>query len=307
MGEYIDGLVSVVIPTYKRTDKLERALDSVLSQTYKEIELLLVNDNVPDDEYSVALIERVKKYESDQRFHLLLQEKHINGAVARNYAIKRAKGEYIAFLDDDDWWEPTKLEKQVAILSQLDESWGGASCLITQYDAEGNIIGKTRKYREGYIYKDVIFMTTDVATGTLLLRHAALDKAGYFDEALLRYQDVQLLTQFTFNYKLKLVEECLHNADCSDAQNRLVDEEKLVKASQAYFESTSFIINNLSSSEKKCAQIIREVIIGYVLLRNRRYFRGIKYCASLFVSPKACYKVAQIFRRKLKEKKYGQD
>lgn len=304
MGEYIEGLVSVVIPTYKRTDKLERALDSVLSQTYKEIELLLVNDNVPDDEYSVALIERVKKYESDQRFHLLLQERHINGAVARNYAIKRAKGEYIAFLDDDDWWEPTKLEKQVAILSQLDESWGGASCLITQYDAEGNIIGKTRKYREGYIYKDVIFMTTDVATGTLLLRHEALDKAGYFDEALIRSQDIQLLTNFTYKYKLKLVDEHLHCADCSDAQNRIVDEKKFLSVFDAYFNSVSIVMNSLKRSEFVCAKCIREFLLSFVLLRNKQFKKGAYYIFRGLRSPLAVVKTTAIYMRKRNERKF---
>ena len=302
MEKYIKGLVSVVIPTYKRTDKLERAIDSVLSQSYKNLELLLVNDNVPGDEYTEALKEKVRKYESDPRFHLLMQDKHINGAVARNFAIRRAQGEYIAFLDDDDWWEPTKIEKQVKVLSELDSSWGGTSCLITQYDAEGRIIGKTRKYREGKIYKDVIFMTTDVATGTLLLRHTALDDAGYFDESLLRYQDVQLLTQFTYYFKLKLVEECLHNADCSDAQNRLIDENKLNNATNAYFKSTSSVINKLTLQERRCAIYIRKLLIGYVLLHHKQYFRGIKYCSSVVLSPMACSKAIQIFKRKQKEK-----
>lgn len=124
MKVYEKGLVSVIIPTYKRTDKLDRAIKSVLGQSYKNIELLLVNDNVPGDEYTLALMEKVNAYQNDSRFQLLLQEKHINGAVARNFAIKQAKGEYIAFLDDDDWWKENKLAEQVKELSSLDENWG---------------------------------------------------------------------------------------------------------------------------------------------------------------------------------------
>ena len=102
MNEYIAGLVSVVMPTYKRSEMLSRAIDSVLAQTYTNIELLLVNDNEPGDEFTKDLQQRVAVYSTDSRFKLILQEKHVNGAVARNVGIRQAKGEYIAFLDDDD-------------------------------------------------------------------------------------------------------------------------------------------------------------------------------------------------------------
>ena len=110
MEKYIDGLVSVVMPTYKRSEKLFRAIDSVLNQSYRNLELLLVNDNDPNDDNTKLLKKRVEKYKNDPRFHLILQERHINGAVARNVGINNAKGEYIAFLDDDDWWEVDKIK-----------------------------------------------------------------------------------------------------------------------------------------------------------------------------------------------------
>ena len=122
--KYVEGLVSVIMPTYKRSEKLLRAIDSVLNQTYKNLELLLVNDNEPFDEYTELLKKRVEKYSNDERFHLILQDKHINGAVARNVGIRQARGQYIAFLDDDDWWELNKLEEQVKELKSLDDSWG---------------------------------------------------------------------------------------------------------------------------------------------------------------------------------------
>ena len=301
---YKKGLVSVIIPTYRRTDKLERAIESVLSQTYQDIELLLVNDNIPNDEYSIQLIKKVDKYKKDNRFHLLLQDKHINGAVARNFAIKQAVGEYVAFLDDDDWWEPSKIEKQVNALSQLDDSWGGTSCLITQYDANECVIGKTRKYQEGAIYKDVIFMTTDVATGTLLLRHDSLDKAGYFDEKLVRSQDIQLLTRFTYKYKLKLVLEHLHNADHSDSQNRLTSESKFKNVVSAYFESVSDIMETLSKREILCAKCIREFMLGFIMCKQHNIKQGLLYFFKGSRSPMAVWKTIRIFVRKRNEKRF---
>jgi len=151
MNEYIAGLVSVVMPTYKRSEMLSRAIDSVLAQTYKNIELLLVNDNEPGDEFTIDLQQRVAVYSTDSRFKLILQEKHVNGAVARNVGIKQARGEYIAFLDDDDWWDPNKIEAQVAVISELSEEWGGVSCKFSFVNKDGKIIGRSYPYKDGNI------------------------------------------------------------------------------------------------------------------------------------------------------------
>lgn len=286
MGKYILGLVSVIIPTYKRSEKLTRAIKSVLNQTYSNIELFIVNDNDPDDEYTVDLKRRVLEFENDKRFHLIIQDKHINGAVARNVAIKQAKGEYIAFLDDDDWWSNNKLERQITILKSLDNTWGGVSCKLVLYDEKLNIIGKSKKYRDGLIYKDILYLQSDVATGTLLLRHEKLDDVGYFDERLLRHQDLQLLVQFTSKYKILEVDEYLHNVDVSDARNR-PDPEKLIAYKKEFFLSIENILKQLSKKELKCMYAMHKYELGYVCVRNGYYLRGLKYIMSLLSSPMA--------------------
>lgn len=304
MGKYETGLVSIVMPTYKRSEKLTRAIDSVLAQTYKSIELLLVNDNEPDDEFTVDLKQRVAKYQGDPRFNLIIQKKHINGAVARNVAIKQAKGEYIAFLDDDDWWEKEKIERQVTMLQKLPPEWGGVSCKYRFFDLDGKVIGATKKYRDGYIYKDVLFLLSDVATGTLCLRHEALDEVGYFDENLLRHQDLQLLVNFTFKYKLKEVDEYLHCCDVSDTQNR-PDGEKLIQHKKRFFKSINPILNQMSKSDVKCAYALHKYEVGYVFLKSGERKKGFRYCLAIFSSPKAFYysckktvtKIASVLKR----------
>ena len=89
---YIEGLVSVIIPTYKRADKLKRAIDSVLRQTYSNFEILVVNDNEIGDEYTENLKNLISKI-TDSRVYLIMQERHINGAAARNAGIRASKGE----------------------------------------------------------------------------------------------------------------------------------------------------------------------------------------------------------------------
>lgn len=286
MAFYEKGLVSVVMPTYKRSEKLLRAVDSVLSQTYTHVELLLVNDNEPDDEFSLELKKKVEKYFEDERFKLILQEKHINGAVARNVGIREAKGEYIAFLDDDDWWEKEKIEHQIKELENLSEEWGGVSCKFRLFDKNQNLIGKSIKYPDGNIYKDILSLTSDVATGTLLLRREAFDKTRYFDENLLRHQDLQLLVDFTYLFKLKEVDEYLHCVDVSDTQNR-PDGEKLIQHKKKFFESIKHVMDTLPSKEQKCIYCLHKYELAYVFMKNRQYKRAFRYFSELLLSPKA--------------------
>lgn len=301
---YEKGLVSVIMPTYKRSDKLTRAIDSVLNQTYTNLELLLVNDNEPEDEYTEELKKRVSQYLEDKRFRLVLQNKHINGAVARNVGIKQAKGEYIAFLDDDDWWQPNKLQEQVEVLKHLDDSWGAVSCKFTLYDENSMVVGKTKKYRDGYIYKDILNLMSDVATGTLLLKHNLFDTTRYFDEELLRHQDLQLLVDFTSKYKLKEVNQYLHCVDVSDTQNR-PDPQKLIKFKKEFFRSIKPIMDSMSKSDRKCIYAMHKYELGYVCLKNGKIREGLYYCLSILGSPKAFIlairktgiKIQQLIRR----------
>ncbi len=284
--EYALGLVSVIIPTYKRSEKLVRAIESVLNQTYRNLELLLINDNDPEDEYTAELKLRTVKYSWDKRFHLIMQTKHVNGAVARNYGIRQAKGEYIAFLDDDDWWDLQKLEKQIEVLKGLDETWGGVSCKFVLYNENEKIIGKTLKYRDGYIYLDILKLLSDVATGTLLLRHKALDQTRLFDENLTRHQDLQLLIDFTSKFKLMEVDKYLHCVDVSDSSNR-PNTKNIIQYKKALFKSIKPVICSLTTAEKKCVYAMHSYEIGYICLKNGDIKNGIIYCLAIFSSPYA--------------------
>lgn len=298
MNLYIEGLVSVVMPTYKRSDKLVRAVESVLAQTYTNVELLLVNDNDPNDVFSEDLKKKVDRFVSDSRFHLIMQKNHTNGAVARNVGIKLAKGEYIAFLDDDDWWKQNKIEKQVEVLKSLSSEWGGVSCKIERYN-NNKLISRQPTYPSGYVYKDVLMLNSDFETGTLLLKHSALDETGFFDEKLLRHQDLQLLVNFTFKYKLMMVEEYLHCRDVSDSQNR-PNVEKLIKAKNALYESVKPVIETLTKSERRQMFLLNKAEVGYVQLKNGDYICGIVNLLSLIISPKAFYCEVVKIRNKLK-------
>jgi teichuronic acid biosynthesis glycosyltransferase TuaG len=106
----LSNLVSIITPSYNSSRFIEECIDSVLSQTHDNWELLIVDDCSSDN--SCELIE---KY-NDKRIALIELEKNVGAAEARNIAIRKAKGKYIAFLDADDLWMPTKLEKQIGFM-----------------------------------------------------------------------------------------------------------------------------------------------------------------------------------------------
>ncbi len=299
---YKKDLVSVIIPTYKRSDMLKRAINSVLLQTHTEVEVIVVNDNVSrTDEYSIALYDLINSIE-DERVILVEQDKHINGAAARNAGIRIANGEFIAFLDDDDYWEKTKLELQIETLNNLDCSYGAVSCLNVVKKG-GNIISAMLPYSDGSILIDILERRIGLGMDAVVFRRVALDDAGYFDEKLVRHQDLQLFAQFANKYKIKLVKRYLNNIDVSDAKNR-PDPIKLEKVKEAYFASISSIMNSLSRRKKKRVIALNMFETAYAYMKSGNKAKGIKMGMSVVSSPITCYLAIERCVRKSIERRF---
>ena len=290
-------LVSIIIPTYKRAIMLHRAIASSLEQTYCNIEVLVVSDNEPDDEFTAKARETVESF-NDSRVRLITQEKHINGAVARNVGIKASKGDYISFLDDDDYFEPNKIERQVALLSSLDETWGGVCCRYKVYK-KGKLVEVMPLFKSGKVYKEIIMRLIKTQTNCLLLRRDALFKAGLFDETLLRHQDVQLLARFTYNYKLMCQDEFLNNLDQDDNMNR-TKPEKVMELKQSFFNSVHDIIESFSPLEKYRLKLLTRFDIGALYIIDGKRVKGMLRCFSIFLSPMAAL---QSLKKVLEKKK----
>lgn len=106
----MNDLVSIIMPSYNTTDYIMDAIDSVLNQTYDNWELIIVDDCSNDDSYSqLSAI-------SDERIHVYYNEKNMGAAYCRNRALELANGKWVAFLDSDDRWLDTKLEKQIEFM-----------------------------------------------------------------------------------------------------------------------------------------------------------------------------------------------
>lgn len=120
--------VSVIIPTYKRPENLIRAINSVLLQSYKNIEIIVIDDNNEGDEYRLETEELMKQFEYDNRVIYLKHKINKNGAAARNKGIKYVKSKYVAFLDDDDEFKIEKIRKQVEKLKSCRGKFHACYC-----------------------------------------------------------------------------------------------------------------------------------------------------------------------------------
>ncbi len=297
---YEKKLVSIIIPTYKRADMLPRAISSALEQTYKNIEVLVVSDNEPDDKYTAKARQTVESFK-DNRVLLITQQRHVNGAVARNVGIRASKGDYVSFLDDDDYIDPTKIERQVEVLSELDKSWGGVCCRFKAY-RKGQLIEVAPPFKSGYVYKNVLMRQIKTQTNSLLLRRDALFDAGLFDENLLRNQDVQLLVDFTYKYKLYYMDELLNNLDYDDNMNR-PDPQKVMAVKRAFFQSVQNVIDSLNPIEKYRLKVLTRFDIGALYIMNKQYAKGFLYCLTVFTSPVALWlSIKKVYVKKKSEK-----
>lgn len=143
-------LVSIITPSYKSERFITQTIESVLLQTYKNWELIIIDDVSPDKSNDI-----IEKFcEKDSRIKLIKLEKNSGPAVARNIAIEQAKGRYIAFLDADDIWKSEKLEKQLSFMKEKNCALSYSS--YETMSEEGNILEKVINPPLKLSYKDLL-------------------------------------------------------------------------------------------------------------------------------------------------------
>ncbi len=196
--------VSVIIPTYNRADKIERAIKSVLNQTFEDFDVIVVDDCSSDN------TEAVVKTITDDRVIYHKLDKNQGAAGARNSGVSISESEYIAFHDSDDEWLPDKLSKQVEYM-QMNPQVGlvYGKMHIIQQTQEGDfpsdaIQGKV----EGYIYNDLLKRNT-IGAPTMFIRRENFSKIGGFDSSLRCLEDWEFAIRFSKDYQIGYIDEPL--------------------------------------------------------------------------------------------------
>jgi glycosyltransferase involved in cell wall biosynthesis len=220
--------VSVVIPTYNRADKVRKGVESVLAQSFTDLEVIVVDDGSSDD------TEQTLRHAFGDRIRYHFQPNQ-GVSVARNKGIEEARGEWIAFLDSDDLWEKEKIEWQFNALQRFD-----SRCSACYTDVRFFNHSETRTMfqlaQDSYRHEDAIGLNTDVlrllvkpggagmvvCLSSLLVRRDAIKKAGGFDPTLFYSQDSEFMFRLAILTGFCYVNRPLVQFDRSPAEIRHV-------------------------------------------------------------------------------------
>ncbi len=194
-------MVSIIIPSYNREELIERSVRSVLNQTYKDLEVIVVDDCSTDNTMQVL------KGIDDERLRVYQLEKNSGACVARNKGIELAKGEYIAFQDSDDEFLPTKIEKQIEILKRDD-----VDVCVCQIDRVGYKSsyesGLYPDIEEGIIDFDILLKRSTISTQMIVGKRKVFEDIQ-FDNEMPRFQDFDLVIRIGKKYNVYFLKEPL--------------------------------------------------------------------------------------------------
>lgn len=200
----MNELVTAIVTTYGRDAEIVcRAINSILSQTYNNIEIILVNDNLCNSKFSIDLEKALTRYRDNNIIYI----KHTNNkgaCVARNTGLKFANGEYIAYLDDDDEWLPQKIEKQLDLFSDdIGLVYGRGIFII---ENKNIFVMESECYHSGFIYEKLILTNFIGGTSNPLIKKNVLEKIK-FDPAMKSAQDYDVWLQIAKKYKMQYLNE----------------------------------------------------------------------------------------------------
>lgn len=289
-------LVSVIIPTYKRSGTLQRAIRCALNQTYKDIEVLVVDDNNPGDKYCLELKKIIHEINSN-KVRLITQDEHINGAKARNEGIVNAHGEYVAFLDDDDEWLSDKIEKQVDYL-KINGHLSGCSVLYNEYK-KGVLVHSCPVYTEDNIFQKIFRREVAVFTSTVLLKRDCLIKSGMFDISLRRHQDLQMLLRFTKEFKLGVLPEYLVKLHLDSTINR-PDADSIVKVKEDFFRSVKDLYDGCNKKDRSLIKSAHCYEVMFAALKQKKLLMCINY----FLKAGFNIEGYRLLRKRIRDRKF---
>ena len=261
------GLVSIVIPTHKGYDNIKRAVISALSQTYRTIEVIVVDDNGLGTEDQLKTEDELKCFVNDPRFKYVPHEHNINGSAARNTGIKNSNGEYVAFLDDDDEYTNDNIQNHVNRLYSMPSEFAMTYCGMELY-APNKVVQTIMPQVEGDVLFDFLCGRIRIGSSLLLVKRSAIDEINGFDESFRRHQDWEFIVRILNNHKIALVNKVgvkKYNLGRNNASNAKKFEEFRLH----YLDKMESIIKSFPDKEQKQIYDSHYYLIGKEYLRAK--------------------------------------
>jgi glycosyltransferase involved in cell wall biosynthesis len=195
--------ISVIIPTYERAASLARAINSVLEQTFRDFEIIIVDDASKDNTREVV------KAIGDQRIRYLRHERNQKEAGARNTGVSNARGEYVAFLDDDDEWLPDKLRRQVDLLDRSPPYVGVVYTGSIKIDRGNGKTFRVTPTKRGNLFEELLIHNCVGTPSTILLKRKCFETVGLFDPNIVFGPDYDMWIRLAEKYHFECIPEPL--------------------------------------------------------------------------------------------------
>lgn len=240
-------LVSVIIPVYNAEKYIKQAIESVLYQTYKNVEIIIVNDFSTDK--SDEIIKSLMAKHKEVNILYFINEKNLGVAESRNIGIRYASGEYIAFLDADDYWFPNKLEKQINLFLQ-NPNIGLVHTYKVVLKEDKNFWFPTKYHLklinrlEGEIY-DKIIQGNWICTSSVMIKKCIIDKVGFFNSKFSPSEDWDLWIRMAKVTSFGLVREfltCYRHNDLGISKDVVKYSNSILSIVNTYVKHKSFLI-----------------------------------------------------------------
>ena len=288
--------VSVVVATYRRDEGLTNALSSLAAQTFKNIEIVLVDDN-GDDKWNTVVVNIVQRFSRSNPavvLRYICNNTNQGAAKTRNIGIEAADGEYITFLDDDDVYMPEKIEGQLNYMLREDADYS-----ITDLDLydQNNVLQehKTRKYITSVQHENLIryhLMYHMTGTDTMMFKKDYLLKIGSFDSIDVGDEFYLMLKAVNGNGKFCYYPACdvnayIHTGDSglSSGAGKIDGENRLFRYKEKYFAQ-------LRKSDIRYIRMRHFAVLAFAYLRMKKYASFISNALRAFITtPVGCVKL----------------
>ena len=300
----MEDIVTVVIPTYKRPDRIVRAVKSVLNQTYNNIEIIIVDDNGINTEMANRTWKELENIVDNHKVKYFCNEVNSGGSYSRNVGLINSSGKYITFLDDDDEIMPEKIKKQVNLLEKLGDKY---KSVYTSYHKilENGKVYKSAEKVQGDLYQYALSRSVYLGSGSNLLVYTELAKEiGGYDVSFKRNQDLEFFTRICEKTNIAFVDDDLLKIhyEIREIKKSYMD---LVSIDNFYLEKFKIRINQLDNkTQKKVYDIFALERLRYSI--GRDFIDGIKNVINNKVSLSRIIKyLVYLIDRILYKKSYG--
>jgi len=293
--------VSIIIPTYRRTEYIDRAISSVLGQTYPNIEIIVVDDNGDGTPERDKMINMMEKYKNNPKVRYIKNDINLGGAAARNVGIDQSTGCYITFLDDDDEYMPTKIEVQYN--EMIKHGWDVSIMDGATYNSKGELLSrKKQRISQNPGYEELIvahLLHRLTNTNTFMYKSGRLRAIGGFDDIVAGQEYILMLKTINARLNLGYIPQTLVSCyiygseRLSTGVKKLIAEKIIMKENRKYFKY-------LNGNQRRQVLCRHHSVLCFVQLKRRKFVQAFGQAISAFIcSPIQMYRLYLEYKGKL--------